>query len=57
MERRLISKDQGGIKNTVKQLTNFAKELNPLIEAYNVLNIGKYNNDVYQSQLTYRGDN
>lgn len=57
MERRLISKDESGIQRTVKQLTDFAKELNPLVEAYNVLNIGKYNNDVYQSQLTYRGDN
>lgn len=57
MERRLISKDESGIQRTVKQLTDFSKELNPLVEAYNVLNIGKYNNDVYQSQLTYRGDN
>lgn len=57
MDRKLISKDESGIQRTVKQLTDFAKELNPLIEAYNVLNIGKYNNEVYQSQLTYRGEN
>lgn len=57
MDRKLISKDESGIQRTVKQLTDFAKELTPLIEAYNVLNIGKYNNEVYQSQLTYRGEN
>ena len=57
MDRKLISKDESGIQRTVKQLTDFAKELNPLVEAYNVLNIGKYNNEVYQSQLTYRGEN
>lgn len=55
--KKLIFKDESGIQRTVKQLTDFAKELNPLIEAYNVLNIGKYSNEVYQSQIANGGEN
>lgn len=57
MEKILISRDEHAIQRSVNDLVEFTTELFDLKRAFEVLNIGEYNNDVFHSQISHKGEN
>lgn len=57
MEKILISRDEHAIQRSVNDLIEFTTELFDLKRAFEVLNIGEYNNDVFHSQISHKGEN